>query len=396
VRVLVADDQRFWQERLRELLAGWGYGVHCVADGAEALQALEDDPEIAIVVTDWMMPRVDGLELCRRLRERERPRYLPIILLTSRDDPGDLSEALTAGADAFLRKPFHEPELRAQMDVVERILRLEQRLDARISELTRAQARIEADLVAAAKVQESLLPAVAPAVPGMEFAWFYRASDRLGGDFFDVFRLDEEHVGAYVLDVSGHGVPAALHAVRLSQALCPFPGRGGVLRRKALHGRGVRLATPAEVASELNRRFPLIAQSGRYFTFLYAVLELATQRLRFVRAGHPGPVRIGRAGAWVHEDGGGVPIGVVDDPRYRDEEIRLEAGDSLLLCTDGVLETANERGEEFGIARLLEAVSRAPYEGIRRTVDGLCAGLEQFRKGEPQRDDVTILGLSTT
>ena len=169
----------------------------------------------------------------------------------------------------------------------------------------------------AAAIQRSLLPEAPPQIPGLVFAWFYRACKQVGGDMFNVFRLSEDHVGVYVLDVSGHGTSAALHSVSLSQVLNPFPQQGGIMKRAGADGSPSTVTSPCEVAAELNRRFPLVAQSGQYFTFLYGILDLPTLRFCYVRAGHPGPIAVSRGRARFHDEGGGVPIGVVDDARLR-------------------------------------------------------------------------------
>jgi sigma-B regulation protein RsbU (phosphoserine phosphatase) len=392
VRVLVADDDRFWRQRLEEVLGAAGYEVCCADSGDTAWQALEADPEIAILLTDWEMPRLSGLELCRRVRAAERSFYLPILILTSRSNPQDLVEGLEAGADAFVRKPFEAGELLAQLRVAERVLRLEASLETRIQEVTAAKGRIERDLAHAASVQRALLPTAPPAVPGVDFAWLFEPSAQLGGDVFSVFALDEQRVGVYVLDVSGHGTGAALHSVSLTHVLRTLPERGSLLRRPRPGGTW-EIPTPARVAAELNRRFPLMEISGHYFTMLYGVLDLPTRVFRYVRAGHLPPIRISRGEAETCDQGGDLPIGVMDDACYRDFEVTLDPGDSLLLITDGVTEACNDAGEEFGTQRVLEVLSGDRARGIQRSVHGLGLALEEFCKLEPQRDDVTVVGL---
>jgi sigma-B regulation protein RsbU (phosphoserine phosphatase) len=387
VKILVADDQALWRTCLSDALGEWGYEVVSAVDGEEAWRRICDDPEIAILVTDWVMPRLSGPELCRRVRGLARPRYLPILLLTSRAEQDALVFALEAGADAFLHKPFHAPELLAQIHVAERILRLEEGLACQVERVTRAMERIDADLANAAAIQRSLLPEHPPEIPGIRLAWHYEACQRLGGDLFQVFRLDCERVALCVLDVSGHGTAAALHSVSLSHALSPFPEQGGILVRD-----GAPLA-PREVAGELNRRFPPLEQSGQYLTLLYGILELRTLRFRYARAGHPGPMRVRAGKASFHVEGGGIPIGIDRDAAYRDDELQLERGDLLLLFTDGVHETMSESSEEFGIDRLREAAGAAAGLGAAGAIESLRARLDGYRKQEPQRDDVTLLAV---
>jgi sigma-B regulation protein RsbU (phosphoserine phosphatase) len=271
------------------------------------------------------------------------------------------------------------------------VLLLEAGLSARIDELETARRRIDRDLSAAAEVQRALLPSEPPDVPGLACAWHFETCDQLGGDLFNVLRLSPDHVGAYVLDVSGHGTSAALHAVSLAHALHAHAQQGGILLGPAgPTGSCVPLA-PSEVAAELNRRFPLIERSGQYVTFLYGVLELSTRRLRWVRAGHPPPIRLGPDGAALCEGPAGIPVGVTADAAWRDGELVLGPGEGVLLVTDGVLEARDPRGEAFGLARLLEAAGRpGPIQAV---VSGLRDAIHGFRKHAPRRDDVTLVGL---
>ena len=389
--MLVADDQGFWRGALSDLLASRGHTVVCAADGEDALEQLRRDPGIDLMLTDWVMPGLSGPELCRRARELDRGRYLPILLLTSRSGREDLASALEAGADAFLRKPFAEAELLAQLRVAERVLLLEAGLSARIEELETARRRIDRDLSAAAEVQRSLLPAEPPEVPGLGCAWHFETCDQLGGDLFNLLRLSPDHIGVYVLDVSGHGTSAALHAVSLAHALHAHAQQGGILLGpEGPTGPGVPLA-PSEVAAELNRRFPLIERAGQYVTFLYGVLELSSRRFRWVRAGHPPPIRLGPEGASVCDGPAGIPVGVTADAAWRDGELVLGSGEGVLFVTDGVLEARDARGEAFGLERLLEAAGRGG--DAKAVVAGLRDALHGFRKREPRRDDVTVVAL---
>lgn len=393
VRILVVDDQGFWRRALEECLLEHGHQVTCAESGDKAWQVLESEAGVDILVTDWVMPGMSGLDLCRKARGMPRGRYLPIILLTSGGEGMSLVSALDAGADAFIGKPFDEPELLAQIRVVERILALESRLENRIEELRFAKERIEKDLSHAADIQRSFMPETAPEVTGATFSWSFETSRHLGGDIFNVVVLDPDHVGIHVLDVSGHGTSSALHSVSLSHVLHPNEQHGGILKRVSPDASVAQLVPPAEVARDLNERFPLIERSGHYFTFLYGILELSTRRFRYVRAGHPGPLHVSGAKVRSLVRDGGVPVGVDADATWEDHEIQLESGDQLVLFTDGLFENTDEEGEEFGEARILDVVRRHAALPIERAVEALRLALADFCKNEPPRDDVTIVGL---
>lgn len=393
MRILVADDQGFWRMALEDCLLTYGHQVVCVGSAEAALAVLRSDREVDMLVTDWVMPGMDGVELCRQAREMERDRYLPIIMLTGSGESTSLVAALDAGADAFIRKPLDEPELQAQIHVAERILALECRLESRIAELRQAKERIEQDLVHAAEIQRSFMPKAPPDVPGISFAWHFQTSRHLGGDIFDVVRLDDDHIAVHVLDVSGHGTSAALHSVSLSHVLHPDGRLGGILTRPSPDGEGTCPVAPAEVARELNQRFPLIERSGHYFTLLYGILDLRSLCFRYVRAGHPGPLHVSGGNVRSHDRLGGIPVGVAPDITWEDHEIRLARGDQLVLITDGLFENVNEHGEAFGNERIHEVLARCAERSAEATVEALQLGLAEFCKHEPSRDDVTIVGL---
>jgi len=313
-------------------------------------------------------------------------------LLTSREGTEEMVEALNSGADAFLNKPFGPNRLLAQIRVVERILKLEERLAEQLRALRSAHQRLESGLAAAATVQSSLLPEVSPKIHGVDFEWSYQACESLGGDMFNIFRLDERRVGMYVLDVSGHGPSAALQSVTLSHVLTPFDQQGGILKRISENSGRYEVTSPPEVARRLNRAFPLIERSGQFFTFLYGILDVETRVVRYVKAGHPGPIVASRDGVRCLEKGGGIPIGILPDAEYEEEQVVLSAGDSLVFYTDGVLETLSVGREAFGLDRMIQSLGEAGG-GISRRIRALQDSLDAFGRGQPRRDDVTFVGL---
>jgi sigma-B regulation protein RsbU (phosphoserine phosphatase) len=392
MRVLIADDDRLQRCLLETSLSAWGYDVTCVDNGMRAWELLQGESQFSLLITDWVMPELDGVALCRKLRSEQRDPYLPVILISSRDGSEDMIQALNSGADAFLKKPIEPGQLLAQIGVAERILRLEERLSEQVRELRVVNERLESGLNAAATVQASLLPEVSPKIHGVDFEWSYEACESLGGDMFNIFRLDERRVGIYVLDVSGHGPSAALQSVTLSHVLTPFDQQGGILKRISGRSGHYEVTSPVEVARRLNREFPLIERSGQFFTFLYGILDVESRVVRYVRAGHPGPVVVSSDGVRCLEKGGGIPIGILPDAEYEEEQLELSPGDCLVFYTDGVLETLNVHQEVFGLDRLTQCLSESGG-GIAERLRALRLSLDTFGRGEPRRDDVTFVGL---
>jgi len=395
MHVLVAEQDPTTREFLQEFLSRSGHEVTCVSDGERAWQLIEGDESFSLLITGWAMTRLDGMGLCRRVRSVERSRYLPIILLPSRAKKRDILRGLHAGADAFVAKPIDGAELLAQIEVATRILKLQERLETQLSDLSQAHDRLENHLRAAASVQQALLPSELPGIEGLDFAWDYEACEHVGGDMFNVMRLDEHRIGLYVLDVSGHGTSAALLSVSLSRILTPFNQQGGILKRSADRAPFYELLSPAEVAEELNRRFQLIQLSGQYFTFLYGVFDARTRELRYVRAGHPPPLRLSNGTPLLHDGAGDIPIGILEDSEYHEEKITLDRGDFVIFYTDGVNEARSSEGEEFGTDRMLEVLSDCQLRksGIQDGIAQLRKSMEEFCRGTRQRDDITAVGF---
>ncbi len=143
MKVLIVDDDRMSLKLLEGYLTRNHYEVVTATNGAEALMLLQKDPCLSLMITDWLMPEMDGLELCRQARLLKRKRYLFIILLTSRDAKNDLIKGLNSGADSFLNKPLNFTEMQAYLNVSNRLIDMESRLEAQLLELQDAHHKIE-------------------------------------------------------------------------------------------------------------------------------------------------------------------------------------------------------------------------------------------------------------
>jgi len=143
MRALVADDDRATVALLRTTLQRWNLDVLVAHDGAEAWSVMQSDPSIALVILDWSMPGLDGLEICRRIRADAAREHLHVLLLTAREEPADIVSGLDAGADDYLSKPFDPEVFRARVHVGLRILRLKERLAERVGELEAALAKVK-------------------------------------------------------------------------------------------------------------------------------------------------------------------------------------------------------------------------------------------------------------
>lgn len=279
-----------------------------------------------------------------------------------------------------------QSDVTAQKQAEESLRKAKQKLEI-------ANRHLREDLAAAAKVQRSLLPTSLPDISGMKFSWSYRPCGELGGDTLNVFPLDEAHVGLYILDVSGHGVAAALFAVTLSRLLSAIPGQSCLLTPGLDESSRYGIASPAEVAKQLNLRFQLDTEVSQYFTIVYGVLDVDSKTLRYVSAGHPGPVHMAPKSKPRPLPSTGPPIGLLPTADFRECELALRPGDRLFFYTDGVTEARNPRGEEFGENRLLELIEFDQSPSIEHSLDRITSGIEAWSQTTPLQDDISLLGL---
>ncbi|HWR51562.1 MAG TPA: SpoIIE family protein phosphatase [Bryobacteraceae bacterium] len=261
------------------------------------------------------------------------------------------------------------------------------------AQLEAASRSIKRDLDAAAAVQRSLLPAVLPEIPGIRFAWRFCPCQELAGDFLNVLPLDDHHVGLYILDVSGHGVAAALLSVTLSHVLSLVPDRSVLYQPIAETPGKYCLATPSAVLRRLNTQFRIGPRTSQYFTMIYGVLDARTREFRYVRAGHPRPLYVHAGGAPRILESGGLPVGLLPNASYEELTVKLEPGDRLYFATDGLTEAENTAGQEFGTARLLDAIARNRDRGLDESLGALESYVEHWCAPARPADDVAMLAI---
>ncbi len=397
--LLVVDDSEANRDALSRRLQRRGYAVTVASDGAQAL-ALIAQGHFDLVLLDIMMPGLNGLEVLQRLRQTHPATELPVIMASAKDQSEDIVRALELGASDYVTKPIDFAialaRVRTQLALkrsVQQVLALEQRLSHRNAELEASNARMRQDLEAAAKIQAAFLPKALPALPGLNFAWSYQPCEALAGDFLNVCPLDDAHVGVYVLDVSGHGVAAALLSVTLSRVLSPAADADSVLLRVGGPSEE-RLVPPAEVAERLNQKFPWDAATEQFFTIVYGIVDAKAGQFRYVSAGHPGIVRLGREAEPKLHAAAGFPIGLGGG--YEEHTLPLQPGDRLYLYSDGVTEAMSPDGHLFGNGRLLQALGRGRTAPLQQSISLLLDDLRLWCGGAPFRDDVSVLAVEAT
>lgn len=392
--ILVVDDDALSLRLLIALVEKLGHRPISASDGLMAWELFRKYA-CRVVISDWNMPGLDGIELLTRIRSLPGLDYTYFIMLTSRSDREDVAAGMSAGADDLLIKPVSRDDLEARLNVAQRIVSLQGQLTRRNQELSAVNERMRQDLQAAVRVQEALLPVQMPAIDGLDFAWLYRPCDQLGGDTLNLYRLDEQHIGFYVLDVSGHGVSSALLAVQVSRFLSPLMAAGALPKRATSERPGYRLASPLEVIRELNHLFPMSDTLMQYFTIIYGHYHIPSHTVHLAAAGHPGPVVTHRDGrATVHELSSN-PIGFFpnDTAQFAEASIVLAPGDRIHFFSDGVVETMSERQEIMGLDRLAAALTAAVAEPLAGVHQHMLKNLVEWRGATPPTDDVSIVTI---
>ena len=257
--------------------------------------------------------------------------------------------------------------------------------------LRRAKAALDHDLKLAARVQQALLPPSSLQLEGLGIASVMRPCTDLAGDAVGVLRLPHRHVGLYMLDVSGHGVGAALLSFTLTHMLSPVT-EGALLIEDSGQGPGV--VAPSRVAERLNRQFPM-DRTRQYFTLVYGVFDPAHGRFSYVMAGHPAPLVLPRTGPAAPLQGRGLPIGMIEHATFDDHAVTLEPGDRLYFYTDGVIEALNPSEQEFGHGRLMTEIERLRGEPLRRGLEVIAEIVTDWSGGH-LGDDVSLLAIERT
>jgi sigma-B regulation protein RsbU (phosphoserine phosphatase) len=226
-KICIVDDNLVNRRLLAGILKKEGYQLLEAEDGEEAIElTLKELPDL--VLLDIMMPKKDGYQVCEELKRDRRSAHIPIIFLSAKTQVEDKIKGLDLGGADYVTKPFDRGEVLARVRAQLNIARLTKEVMEANEELMRKQRRLNEDLEAAAGIQQSLLPQGAPDMENVAVAWRFMPCESIGGDIFNVIRLDETHWAIYMLDVSGHGVPSALVTVSVSQML--HPNRGLLLR----------------------------------------------------------------------------------------------------------------------------------------------------------------------
>lgn len=392
--VLIVDDSKAQRKILQMQLTRWGYQTFEAASGDEAM-ALCRHYKFDIILSDWMMPGMSGLEFCKEFRALPREGYGYFILLTSKSEKAEIANGLENGADDFLSKPVSADELRARLRAGERILSMQDELVSKnrligstLDELQKLYDSLDRDLIEARKLQQTLVRDRFRDY-GAGQAWLLlRPSGHVGGDLVGSFVIDANRIAVYSVDVSGHGVASAMMTARLAGLLSGTSTDQNIALKAGRDG-AQDAWTPAQVASRLNRMMIEDFQVDQYFTLAYAEINLMTGHFTLAQAGHPHPMLMRANGRIEVLGNGGLPIGLIDGAPYDEITETMRPGDRLFLVSDGVTECPDPLGNELGtdgLANMLKSNAGMRGDDL---LEALVWDLNAFAKGGDFPDDVS-------
>lgn len=371
-RILVIDDDLTVLKIIQRALQHQGHEVVVAANGKEGLeQAQQIQP--ALIICDWMMPYVDGLEVCRQIKADANLATTFFILLTSRIGLNDRIEGLNTGADDFLSKPIEISELQARVRAGLRLHQVTQDLQIQ-------KQILEAELAEAAAYVQALLPN--PLSGEVSIDARFIPSRQLGGDCFDYFWLDPDYLVMYLLDVSGHGLAAALPSILVLN----------LLRSQSLPN--INFYQPQDVLKGLNDTFQMSSQNEKYFTIWYGVYNRVKRQLTYASAGHPPAILIAADSDQVQQlRTPSLPIGMLPELTFTCDRCFIPADSTLYVFSDGVYELNPPEQENWGLDEFIALLSDLNQQNAQADLNEILQHVRQVNIADAFNDDVSLLKI---
>ena len=366
--ILIVDDNIASLDIMQTRLTANNYSVITAADGEEGLaMAREKQPDL--ILLDIMMPKMDGLEVCRRLKKDPSIPFIPIIMVTAKTDSKDVVAGLESGGDEYLTKPLDHTALVAR---VKSMLRIKELHDMVLEK----SAQIKVQLKTAAKIQSLFWPKI-PELNAKSHIWAVTVpANYVGGDLYDVIPLQDNSLLVYVADVSDKGVPAALIMAALLTKI----------RNEAIHQDDVNSILQAVNESMYN----LCSEEGFFATIVFVRYWPSSGKIQIIRAGHLDPLWIVKGKIGDLPPLKGMSLGITPHVNYEINEIMLSPGESIILYSDGIIEAENDDKELFGNNRLVSYIenTKGPPWG-----ESLLNEVATWRGPAEVNDDLTILEI---
>ena len=377
-RILVVDDDESNRDMLGRRLQRDGYTVQLAANGVEALRLLRSSP-YDLVLLDLIMSGLDGYQVLLKMKSDPAMREVPVIMLSALDQEGGIARCIELGAEDYVSKPFSPVFLRARIEASLEKKRLRDKERQTYVALLASEKRLAAELADAARYVQSLLPA--PLEGDVRAHWRFQPSAELGGDIFGYHWINPDRLAIYLLDVSGHGVGAALLSVSVFN----------VLQTQSLQG--TDFGDPAAVLGQLNRVFPMERHNNLLFTIWYGVFDRNTRRLVYSSGGHPPALLTGADHDFVQQlTTGGCLLGCDPTATFRNESCEVKPEGRLYVFSDGAYEIARPDGTTAQLPDLIQQF-KSPAPSGQSKLDELVKWAELTGGQATFKDDLSILEL---
>ncbi len=380
VKILSVDDEMDLEllltQYFRRKIRKGEYEFVFAHNGLEALTMMVKHPDIEIILSDINMPEMDGLTLLAKINEMRNP-ALKVIMVSAYGDMGNIRQAMNNGAFDFATKPIDLDDLSVtiekaieQIDYVHRMQKEHSQLES-----------LKGDLAVAGEIQQAILPRQFPPFPEdadkIDIAASMTPAKDVGGDFYDFFRIDDDHIGILIADVSGKGIPAAIFMA---------------VSRTLIRATGIRGGSPAECIAYSNRLLSDESVDCMFVTVFYGIFNLNTGDLTYCNAGHNPPYMLTDSGAVKMLPMSQDPmVGAIGGIEFHEGELHLDNGDTLVMFTDGVTEAMNINNEEYGEQRLEALLPTVASKNCQEIVSAVKNDVAAFVDHAEQSDDITVL-----
>lgn len=354
------------------------YEFYFAHNGLEALTTMLKIPDIDIILSDINMPEMDGLTLLARIREMNNPAQ-KCIMVSAYGDMQNIRAAMNGGAFDFATKPIDMEDLQATIEKARQQVEFVRKSQAEHKELS----DIHTDLEAAQHIQQAIVPHKFPPFENMtdriDLYAHMHAAKEVGGDFYDMFRIDDSHIGFVMADVSGKGIPAAIFMA---------------VSRTILRTKGISTTDVSEVVTQSNDMISNDSVNNMFVTVFYGVMNVNTGEIQYVNAGHNPPYVLHADGSYtLVERTGGMALGIMEGMPFRSKRLTLQKGESLICFTDGVTEAFNTEYEEYGEGRLTNLLRTLSGKTAQETCEAIETAVHEFAGAAPQSDDITLMTL---
>ena len=382
-KILIIDDDSTTRILLKGILKKQGYDVYTAENGTIGVKIAQAICP-ALVICDWVMGDVDGLEVCRQLKANPDLSITFFILLTLRQTTEDCIEGLNAGADEFLAKPIDGNELKARVRAGLRLYQTSLSLQLRNQTLEQLSYDLQvqtdiitSELAEAAGYIQALLPK--PLLGEIRTDSCFIPSRQLGGDCFDYYWLDDDRLVIYLLDVSGHGLAATLPAISIFN----------LLHTRSIPN--VRFDRPDEVLTGLNQLAPFNREQNKFVTIWYGVYHRPTRQLSYSSAGHPPAILISPTGLQQLRTPG-LPIGLFDEAQFQMNHCQVELASTLYIFSDGVYEGIVPGPNMLGLEGWLDLLDQTRHQP--QSITEILNQIREIQKIDTFIDDFSLLSIA--